>query len=101
VANGMMMVLVEPKTLSDPIFAVDDQIKTWFRVNVRLGPGTNYGVIETVDSDITGVILGNDNGLNGVWAKGYFWWRVLLEIGDRDVIGWVIEPALSPNTNFR
>jgi hypothetical protein len=30
-----------------------------------------------------------------VWAKGYYWWRVLLEIDDRDVIGWVIEPALT------
>jgi hypothetical protein len=100
VANGMMMVVVEPKDLS-PIFAVDQKIKTTFRVNVRLGPGTNYGLIETVDQNTTGVILGNDNGLNGVWAKGYFWWRVLLEIGDRDVIGWVIEPALTLNGNMR
>jgi hypothetical protein len=102
VANGMMMVLVEPKTLSDPIFDVDDRIKTLFRVNVRLGPGTNYGVIETVDSGTTGVILGNDNGLNGVWAKGYFWWHVRVDGPDGlDTTGWVIEPALTLNANFR
>ena len=99
VANGMMMVVVEPKDLS-PIFTEND-IKTISRVNVRLGPGTNYGVIETVDADISGIIYGKDNGLNGVWAKGYYWWHVLLEIGDRDVIGWVFEPALTKVTQYR
>jgi len=102
VANGMMMVVVQLKDQpSPPIFAVGEKIKTQFRVDVRLGPGTNYGLIETVNPDITGIILEHENGLNGIWAKGYYWWRVLLEIGDRDVIGWVIEPALTLNTNFR
>ncbi|MGW8224669.1 MAG: phosphodiester glycosidase family protein [Anaerolineales bacterium] len=94
VANGMMMVVVEPEDLS-PVFAENEGIRTITQVDVRLGPGTNYGVIESVDADITGIIYGNDNGLNGVWAKGYYWWHVLLEIGDRDVIGWVIEPAIT------
>lgn len=94
VANGMMMVVVEPMELST-IFTVDQAIKTRFAVNVRLGPGTNYSVIETVPAEITGIILDEDNGLNGVWAKGYYWWHVLLEIGTRDVIGWVSEPALT------
>ena len=95
VANGMMMVVVEPKEQST-IFTIDEKIETLFRVNVRLGPGTNYRLIEIVDPEITGIILGDDNGLNGVWAKDYYWWRVLLEIDGRDVIGWVIEPALTP-----
>jgi hypothetical protein len=95
VANGMMMVIVEPKDLSS-IFTVGDKIKTLTPVNVRLGPGTNYPSIETIPADIAGEIYGFDNGLNGVWAKGYYWWRVLLEIDGRDVIGWVIEPALKP-----
>ncbi|MGB7096392.1 MAG: phosphodiester glycosidase family protein, partial [Anaerolineales bacterium] len=94
VANGMMMVVVEPKDLS-PIFTENETIKTLTQVDVRLGPGTNYGLIETVDAGTTGIIYGKDNGLNGVWAKGYYWWHVLLEIDDRDVIGWVIEPALT------
>jgi hypothetical protein len=94
VANGMMMVVVEPKDLS-PIFTENEVIKTISSVDVRLGPGTNYEVIETVDADISGIIYGKDNGLNGVWAKGYFWWHVLLEIGERDVIGWVKEPTLT------
>jgi hypothetical protein len=94
VANGMMMVVVEPKDLS-PIFTENETIKTLTQVDVRLGPGTNYGLIETVDAGTTGIIYGKDNGLNGVWAKGYYWWHVLLEIDGRDVIGWVIEPALT------
>ena len=96
------MVVVQPKDQpSPPIFTVGDKIVTRFSVKVRLGPGTNYGLIETVNSGITGVILGNDNGLNGVWAKGNYWWHVLLEIGDRDVIGWVKETALTPNAKMR
>jgi len=103
VANGMMMVVVQPTDQpTEPIFAVDDPIKTLIRVNVRLGPGTNYGLIDTVDADTTGKILGNDNGLNGVWAKGYYWWRVLLDgPGGVDIVGWVIEPALTLNTQMR
>jgi hypothetical protein len=94
VANGMLMVVVAPKDQSD-IFTEGENIKTLNAVNVRLGPGTNYGIIETVPAETTGVIYEFDNGLNGVWAKGYYWWRVLLEIDDRDVIGWAIEPALT------
>lgn len=94
VANGMMMVVVEPEKTST-IFVEDDTVQTLIPVNVRLGPGTNYGTIETVDAGTTGFIYGKDNGLNGVWAKGYYWWHVWLEIGDRDVFGWVVEPALT------
>jgi hypothetical protein len=95
VANGMVMVVVEPKEVST-IFTAEQPIKTRFSANVRLGPGTNYSVIETVPAEIHGIILGEDNGLNGVWAKDFHWWRVLLEIDGRDVVGWVSEPALTP-----
>ena len=94
VANGMMMVVVEPRDIS-PIFTEGEAIRTNSQVNVRLGPGTNYGLIESVDANTTGIIYGKDNGLNGVWAKGYYWWHVLLEVGERDVIGWVIEPNIT------
>ena len=101
VANGMMMVVVQPEDIS-PIFNQDEPIKTSTRVNVRLGPGTNYGIVDTVDPGTTGKILGDDNGLNGVWAKGYYWWRVLLDgPGGVDIVGWVIEPALTVSTNLR
>jgi len=98
VANGMMMVVVQPKDTSTA-FTEGEAIKTNREVNVRLGPGTNYGVIETVAADITGIIHDKDNDMNGVWAKGDYWWQVLLEIGDRDVIGWIFEPAVSKVVN--
>jgi hypothetical protein len=103
VANGMMMVVVQPKDqLPEPRFAEDDPVKTSLSVNVRLGPGTNYGMIATVSQDTTGRILGNDNGLNGVWAKSYRWWRVLLDgPGSSDTAGWVIDSALVPRDNMR
>jgi hypothetical protein len=99
----MMMVVVQPKDqLPEPRFAEDDPVKTSLSVNVRLGPGTNYGMIATVSQDTTGRILGNDNGLNGVWAKSYRWWRVLLDgPGSSDTAGWVIDSALVPRDNMR
>lgn len=97
VANGLMMVVVEPKDLST-IFSIGEQVKTLTAVNVRLGPGTNYAVLESVPAGTTGVIYGFDNSLNGVMAKGSYWWRVLLEIDGRDVIGWVFEPGLTAVT---
>lgn len=101
VANGMMMVVVQPEDIST-IFTEDAAIKTLTQVNVRLGPGTNYGIVGTVDPNTTGKILGNDNGLNGVWAKGYYWWRVLLDgPGGVDIVGWVIEPGLTLSTSMR
>jgi hypothetical protein len=98
VANGMMMVVVQPRDTSTA-FTEGEEIKTNRQVNVRLGPGTNYGLIETVDADITGIIYGNDNGMNGVWAKGDYWWHVLLEIDGRDVIGWVFQPGITKVLN--
>jgi len=94
VANGMMMVVVKPQDISTD-FTEGDRIITISPVNVRLGPGTNYGVIETVEANITGIVYGKDNGLNGIWAKDYYWWHVLLEIGERDVIGWVKKPTIT------
>jgi hypothetical protein len=95
VANGMMMVVVEPKELSTADFTQGEQVATLEDTGVRLGPGTNYGRIETVPVGTTGIIYGFDNELNGVLSKGSYWWRVLLEIGDRDIIGWVTESSLT------
>jgi hypothetical protein len=95
VANGMMMVVVQDQAFSETGYAENDAIVTTQTVNVRLGPGSNYGLIESVDASTTGIIYGKDNGLNGVWAKGYNWWQVLLEVGEHDVIGWVIEDVIT------
>jgi hypothetical protein len=91
VANGLMMVVVEPisKTFT---FTPTDQVVTLYNSNVRLGPGTNYDVITTVPVSTTGVILDHMNGLNGVLAKNYHWWKVEFPEG---VIGWIAESLLS------
>lgn len=90
VANGMMMVVVLPKEQSTT-FTMGEAITTIGDAIVRLGPGTNYAIIETVPAETTGIIHDQDNSLNGVLAKSEHWWKVLLEVGDRDVIGWVSE----------
>jgi hypothetical protein len=98
VANGMMMVVVQPKDVSK-IFSLNQSIKTLLDASVRLGPGTNYAVLQTVPANTPGIIYGEDNGLNGVWAKGAYWWRVLLELpGGIDVIGWVSESYITVST---
>jgi hypothetical protein len=93
----MMMVVVQPKVVSEK-FTPNQSIKTSLTADVRLGPGTNYAVLASVSADTPGVISGEDNGLNGVSAKGAYWWRVLLEpSGGIDVTGWVNEAYLTEN----
>jgi hypothetical protein len=90
VANGMMMVIVEPMERSST-FQVGDQVRTHRSVPIRLGPGTNYSTIKHLEENVDGRIIPHLNHLNGVMAKGTYWWRV--EIGGR--VGWVNERALS------
>jgi len=92
VANGMLMVVVEPKEQSQAFFA-GSGILTLTEAQVRLGPGTNYAVVDTVPAFTNGIVQAH--GLNGVKAMGSYWWKVLLEVGNTDVIGWVPEEMLA------
>ena len=89
VANGIMMVVVEPITQSVAL-APGDAIQTTDNVNLRLGPGTNYSRILTVQSGDQGVVLDDMNNLNGVLAKGLHWWKV--RFGSNT--GWMAEEFL-------
>lgn len=91
VANGMMMVVVQPMEKSNA-FAVGDHVVSNTDLEIRLGPGTNYAVLATSPVGLEGVILNHRNGLNGVFAKGSYWWKVLFN----DAEGWVTEECLSP-----
>lgn len=91
VANGMLMVVYEPKDLSTS-YAADEIIQTKFSTELRLGPGTNYGSLVTLPGDSQGQVLAHSNGLDGVLAKGSFWWKV--NFGGTE--GWVVEEALIP-----
>jgi hypothetical protein len=91
VANGMLMVVVQPMEQSSKYYP-DDLIITTAYTNVRLGPGTNYGVITVAPDYSVGVILDHMNGLNGVLAKGYHWWKVSIN----GVQGWIAEEYTEP-----
>lgn len=88
VANGMMMVSVEPRYQSNN-YVQDDFITLSSPTNIRLGPGTNYAIIDTLSST-DGVVL--DHPLNGVYARGWSWWKV--KFGP--TIGWVAQTPTWP-----
>jgi len=90
VANGMMMVVTQPRELSSRFKSGDRvTISATSEVNVRLGPGTNYSAHQILTPGAQGVIL--EHSLNGVLAKGAFWWKIV----SGEVVGWVSEEFLS------
>lgn len=93
VANGMMMVFVEPMQRSSR-FAEGTKVVTIAPSDVRLGPGTNYGVLASLPSGVEGTVVAHLNQLDGVLAKGAYWWKVAFG----DVVGWVDEAFLLPSS---
>lgn len=89
VANTLLMIGVEPAAFSTH-FAAGAMVALLEPgpVNIRLGPGTNYAVLTALPAGSAGVVLAHK--LNGVAAKGYFWWKV--QFGEE--IGWVNENSL-------
>jgi hypothetical protein len=90
VPNGLMMVVVEPMEVTET-FKTGDWVITTVNANLRLGPGTNYPVLVPIGFGEEGQILDHANGLNGVLAKGFNWWKVSFG-GDR--VGWMAEQLL-------
>ncbi len=90
VANGMLMVVVQPAVYSTA-FMPADQVTAVSDTDIRLGPGTNYVTITTLPAGTQGSILEQMNGLNGVLAKSTYWWYVNLG----GVEGWVPEGDLA------
>jgi len=88
VVNGIAMVNVSPRLQSTTFTAGQSVTVNASTTYVRLGPGTNYASISTKNANATGTIVGD--WLNGVYAKGFFWWKVDFS----DVVGWVHEPRL-------
>jgi hypothetical protein len=92
VANGLMMVVVLPKNQSnqfdegDPVKVNDPQ-----GAELRLGPGSNYSVFGNLAPGQQGTIALHMNGINGVLAKGSYWWKVNMN----GKVGWVKEESLS------
>jgi hypothetical protein len=92
VANGMMMVVVEPMEISDQ-FQVGDAVVAKHPSNLHLGPGDNYAAITSVPAGAVGVVQPHLNNLNGVLARGSYWWRV----GFDGSTGWIQGDSLEAN----
>ncbi|MEK6587264.1 MAG: phosphodiester glycosidase family protein [Chloroflexota bacterium] len=93
VANGLAMLVLEPLDRSN-VFLPGDPIQTVGETAVRLGPGDNYGVIATVPQDEGGLILPHLGGLNGVFARGTYWWKVAFA----GTQGWVAQDDIFGGT---
>jgi hypothetical protein len=90
VANGMMMVVVEPMIQSS-IYNPGDIITTTMNTTLHLGPGTNYGTISSIPKDTPITVIDHMNDLNGVLAKGSYWWRVSYS----GYAGWIPEWSIT------
>ncbi len=89
VANSLMIVSTEPLQRSDT-FQHGELVRSLYATNLHLGPGTNYPAITSVAGGAEGRVMPNLAGLNGVLAKGTYWWKI--RFGGTE--GWVDEAAL-------
>lgn len=89
VGSAMMMVVVEPMSQSTT-FVPGQTVATAKATSVHLGPGSNYVPLGTAPAGSGGVVQAPLNQLNGVLAKGSFWWKVDFD----GLVGWVREEDL-------
>ena len=89
VPNGLLMVVVEPVEKLER-FTPGDQVITLLNGWLRLGPGTNFGEIAVIPGGTTGTIVAHTNQLDGVLAKGHYWWKV--DFGGQ--VGWMADSLL-------
>jgi hypothetical protein len=89
VANSLMIVALEPMLRSE-IFRSGSTVLSSYATNLHLGPGTNYPAITSVAAGVEGIVLPHLAGLNGIFAKGTYWWNVNFTGTE----GWVDEEAL-------
>lgn len=91
VANGMMMVVVEPPVFTST-FTITQEVILNQVTNVYTGPGTNFHVQAELPAGSQGVIVDSLSALNGVWARDTYWWKVDFGV----VTGWIQHNLLSP-----
>ena len=93
VANSMMIVAVKPLEISST-FTESQQVYAKSVTNLYLGPGTNYGILGSTNIGSEGEVAFHGNDMNGVLAKGAYWWFV--DFGE--ITGWVREDTLQGGT---
>jgi hypothetical protein len=89
VANALMMVAVQP-TQRSLLLAPGTKVRAIEPANIYIGPGDNFRAIASVDVDTHGVVLLQPAGLNGLFARDAYWWKV--DFGG--TVGWVDESQL-------
>jgi hypothetical protein len=89
VANGLMMVVVQPMRRSSA-FLPGNRVRTTRLADLRLGPGANYRGIADIAPGEEGILLPDISEINGVFARGTYWWKVQF----RGLTGWVDERTL-------
>lgn len=87
VANGYLMAAVEPAKRSTA-FKTGAAVATAAPAELRLGPGTHFGVATTLPANAPGRLIAHP--LAGVQAKGKFWWPCRFT----DAEGWLPEESL-------
>ena len=96
VGTGMLMVVSEPAVYSKS-YGAAMPVTTKQNSSMHLGPGSNYGFLATIPQGSSGVILPHASGVNGVLAKGSYWWKVDFS----GIVGWIREDNLvGGNTPF-
>jgi hypothetical protein len=83
------MVVSEPMAISYT-FAPNMTVTTKMASSVHLGPGNNYAFLATIPTGTSGTVLPQLTHLNGVLAKGSFWWKVSMG----GIEGWIREENL-------
>jgi len=91
VANGLMMIVVEPPENSTR-FAPHQSVIAGVETMLRPGPGDNYDVAAILPAGIAGDILPHSDTTDGVLARGAHWWKVAFS----ETEGWVNEDDLGP-----
>ena len=89
VANGLMMVAVEPAARSNR-FGEDFDVTVQLPGEIRSGPGRSFPVLRTVAAGERVSVAQTAASLRGVFSGGSYWWKV--EIGGR--IGFLAEQSL-------
>ena len=93
VANGLMMVVVEPKEQSSR-FSPGQHVIAQREAELRLGPGRSYSVIGAVTPGAELELLPELSQLEGILATGSFWWKVCA--GGQQ--GWIMQEALTSDS---
>jgi hypothetical protein len=91
VPDGLMMVDVEPMLLSKALRA-GAHVTALRAIELRLGPGYNYGALVPVPPGSQGVVQSDPGSLAGIVATGTEWWPVEFD----GTVGWAPGDALAP-----